>query len=108
MNTIEIDTDVYIKMLDDRKEFVEKRFGWYRMSNYPMLWNRILNHIRKTGVNPKYSAPIDIVDNIICNGDYKSFDDLKNADESDEAFIARMEDKALLICPEERSILFSL
>ncbi len=63
---------------------------------------------KKTGINSEHSEPSYIVDNIAINGDYGSFDDYKEENESDKDFIDRIKDEAIAIFEEERYIIMNL
>ena len=106
MKTIEIDVETYIDMLVDRYNFVTEKFNWTEMPD--CLWNWFIDSIRDCGVNPKYSSPSYVVDNAIVNGDWGSFDDYKNDDESDEDFINRVKDDVLYINEDERIVCYSI
>jgi len=106
MKTIQIDIETYIDMLNDRKSFVEEAFGWTKMQDFPKVWEYVLNTVKYDGVSAENSNPKCFVDNIIVNGDYGSFDDYKEKNETDEDF--RVEERTIFIDKEERSVVFSL
>ena len=107
MRTIEIDVDVYIDLLNERRTYNEVHFGW----NCPdCVWDYVMKSIKENGVPPKKSDPKYIVDNLIVNGDYSDIDNCKNGDETDEQYVERMlkEGETIKYFPEERIVLFGL
>ena len=105
MKTIEISMDAYIEALELRKDYIEKFYNWVIPD---CIWDYAKEIIKKTGINSEHSEPSYVVDNIAINGDYGSFDDYKEKNESDKDFIDRIKNEAIAIFEEERYILMSL
>lgn len=101
---IELDITDYISLLDERRNFVVEHYGWQIPD---CLWECFCELVEECGVygntNPSY-----IVDNVIVNGDFGSFDDYKQYGEIDKDFIARVKDEAFYINKDERIVCFSL
>ena len=101
---IELDITDYINLLDERRNFVGEHYNWQIPD---CLWGYFCKLVEECGVygntNPSY-----VVDNVIVNGDFGSFDDYKQYGESDKDFIARVEDEAFYINKDERIVCFSL
>ena len=133
MNTIEILMDDYISMLEDRKEFVEEKFGWRVMPD--CVWNYLVQLIEDCGIGkPEHASPSYVVDNAVVNGDWGDFDEYKHTkkvcvecdadfddycpdcdceeseerEETDEEFIERVEDDVMAIFPDERIVIYSI
>lgn len=107
MKTIEIDVDVYIDLLNERRTYCEVHFGW----NCPdCVWDYVMDLIKEIGVPPEGSDPKYIVDNLIVNGDYGDIDNYKDENETDEQYVERMlkEEEIIEYFPEERIVLFGL
>jgi hypothetical protein len=107
MNTIQIPTEIYIDMLNDRKSLLERDFGLTKMQDFPAIWEYVLDRVRAEGVSSDHTDPRNLIANIIVNGDYGSFDSYKYNGETDEDFIYRMNSKVLFIDTNERSIALS-
>lgn len=104
MTKIEIDAEDYIELLNNRRDFVQEHYHW----NIPdCLWDYFCEVIRECGVGNN-ANPSFIVDNAIVNGDFGSFDDYKDKEETDEDFINRVEDRVFYINPDERIVCFYL
>ena len=97
--------DVYINALHAREEFVVSAFSWAEIPN--PVWEWIEESVRDS-IGFTSFEPEAIIDNVIVNGSYGDFDDFKDEDETDEEFIARVEDDCIQIYPEERFVIFSL
>ena len=101
---IELDITDYINLLDERRNFVAEHYNWQIPD---CLWEYFCEIVEECGVygntNPSY-----VVDNVIVNGDFGSFDDYKQYGESDKDFIARVKDEVFYINKEERIVCFSL
>ncbi|MCD7779994.1 MAG: hypothetical protein LUH05_04910 [Candidatus Gastranaerophilales bacterium] len=102
--TITLALDCYINMLELRREKIEKNFNW-SIPNF--VWDYFIASIEDYGLYGN-ADPMYIVDNIAVNGDYGDFDMYKRKNESDEAFIKRVQDDVLYINPENREVIFSL
>lgn len=101
MNEITITFNMcdYIEMLEDRKAFVEEKYGWKHIPD--CLWEYFINDIETNGIQGN-ATPMYVVDNAIVNGDYGDFDEYKDKDETDEEFYDRMVDNCYYINLEER------
>lgn len=101
---IEIDIDDYINILNERRNFIAEHYNW-RIPD--CLWNYFCEIIEECGVygntNPSY-----VVDNAVINGDFGSFDEYKQDDETDEEFISRISDDAFYINKDERIVCFRI
>jgi hypothetical protein len=74
MNTVEIATDDYITILEDRREFIKKNYDW----NIPdPIWEFVIEMIEDGTFCPKpeHASPSYVVDNIAVNGDYGVIED---------------------------------
>ena len=107
MKTIEIDMDVYIELLCERKSYVESRFGWTKLERFPSLWEFYLNMIRQCGVSSKNASPSFLIDNLIVNGDYGSFDEYRRRGESNRGLADRLEKCALFVDRKNKCVLIS-
>jgi hypothetical protein len=87
MDTITIDMDIYIDMLEMRKDEVEP-LGWTIPDS---VWNYAVKLIRDCGISPEYTSPLYIVDNIAVNGDYGERS--KYGELEDEEIILEYEDE---------------
>jgi len=101
---IEIDVDTYLDMLNQRRSFIAEHYNW-RIPD--CLWEYFCEIVEECGIygntNPSY-----VVDNAVVNGDFGSFDEYKDAEETDEDFIQRVEDDVFYINMDERIVCFSL
>ena len=101
---IEIDVEDYLVLLDERRNFVAEHYNWKIPD---CLWDYFCSIIEECGVgnnaNPNY-----IVDNAIVNGDFGSFDEYKNDNETDEEFIKRVQDDVFYINLTERIVCYSI
>ena len=101
---VEIDINDYIVLLNDRRNFVAEHYNW-RIPD--CLWEYFCEIVEECGIyvntNPSY-----VVDNAVVNGDFGSFDEDKEAEETDEDFIQRVEDNVFYINIDERIVCFSL
>jgi hypothetical protein len=104
--TIEMDVEDYIELLEARRQYVESNYGWNKMPD--CLWNYLMETIRECGIAKEHSAPKDFVDNAIVNGDYGSFDEYKNTNETDDEFYQRIYASASYINREERIVCFQI
>lgn len=105
MQTVEIDVDYYIELLENRREFCKQRLGW----DCPdCVWDCLVQSIKDSGISKDYSHPKYVVDNLLINADYGDFDSYKKENETDEEFIKRVEDDVMAIFPDERIVIYSL
>lgn len=105
-HTVEITMSTWLSLLEDRREVISPR-GW---TIPDCVWNYAVEILEDCGPSsdPAKNAPSYLVDNLAVNGDYGSFDDYRNTGESDEELIARVKNRALVIFPEEKIIVYSL
>ena len=105
-HTVEITRDTWLSLLEDRRKLISPR-GW---TIPDCVWNYAVECLKDCGPfpDPAKNDPSYLVDNIAVNGNYRSFDDYRNTGESDEELIARVEDEALVIFPEEKIIVYPL
>lgn len=84
--TIEIDLDVYVGMLENRREQITPR-GWTIPNG---VWEFFVDILEDCGINTEHSDPSYIVDNLALNGDYGPCEDYLEIDdilaEIDEVF----------------------
>ena len=104
--TVEITMSTWLSLLGGRRELISPR-GW---TIPDCVWNYAVEFLKDCGPSPDPAKndPSYLVDNIAINGEYGSFDDYRNPGESDEELIARVEDEAMAIFPEEEIIVYSL
>lgn len=101
MITITMDDADFVSLLNDRYEFVTEHYGWHCPK---CLWDYYTDYCCQCD---SYNSNInEIVDNFIVNADWGYFDDYKQEDESDEEFIARVEDDVRYLNKEERVVWF--
>lgn len=105
--TVEIDMDIYLDLLDNRRKFCEEKYDWTCPN---CVWDYVVDLIEQCGIDKRFSDPKYVVDNLIVNGDYGSIDNYKDEDETDEQYIERVKDNLDFIeyFPEDRIVLFSL
>lgn len=104
---IEIDIEDYLDLLEDRKRQCVEDFGW---SIPECVWNYALEMIENCGVDPNNASPKYIVDNIIINGDYHHYDDIREDGETDEELEKRLEDDVMAFVGrgDDKYVIFSL
>jgi hypothetical protein len=95
--------DTYLQALSRRAAFVKD--WWGEMPD--LVWNELENNVKEQLGFINYD-PMSVIDNVIVNGDYGDFDNYKQKDETDEDFVARVEDEVYRIFPEERFVIYSL
>lgn len=101
MITITMNDADFVSLLNDRYEHVTTYFGWYCPE---CLWNYFTDYCCQMNV---YDCGInEIVDNFIVNENWGDFDNYKQKDESDEEFIARVENDVRYINKDERIVWF--
>ena len=103
-NRIEVDIETYVDLLNQRRKEVRKSFDW-TVPN--VLWDWFIETIRENGISGE-TDPMIVVDNAIVNGDWGEFDNYKNDKETDDEFVARVEEDALFIDKNERLVCFSI
>lgn len=95
--------DTYLQALSRRAAFVKDWWG-----EIPdLVWNELEDNVKQKLGFINYD-PMTVIDNVIVNGDYGDFDNYKQEDETDEDFVARVEDEVYRIFPEERFVIYSL
>ena len=95
--------DTYLQALSRRAAFVKDWWG-----EIPdLVWNELEDNVKQKLGFINYD-PMSVIDNVIVNGDYGDFDNYKQKDETDEDFVARVEDEVYRIFPEERFVIYSL
>lgn len=104
---IEMDIEDYLDLLRDRKRQCVEDFGW---SIPECVWNYALEVIEDCGIDPENASPRYVVDNIIVNGDYHHYNDIRNDGETDEELEERLKDDAIAFVGEadDKYVIFSL
>ena len=95
--------DIYIDALKARYAYVKDQFG----EMPPLVWDE-MEYAAENGYFGDDIHPSYVIDNILVNGDYGSYDDYKHPGETDEEFEERVEDECYNIFPEDRFVIFSL
>jgi len=107
MTAIKIDVEDYFDLLKDREDFVVKNWGWRKVPD--ALWDYIKVFLEEAYTEEPAPHPDSLIDNIIVNGDWGSFDDYRRGDENDEEMEERLsEDGAFYIDRENDLVIFSL
>lgn len=102
--------EIFENAPDVYKQALDRRAGWVKdwLGEMPdLVWNELEENVDEQLGFINYN-PMAVIDNVIVNGSYGSFDDYKGEDETDEEFIAREENNCYRIFPEERFIIYSL
>lgn len=104
--TVEITMDTWISLLEERREEIRPR-GW---TIPDCVWDYAVECLKDCGPSPDPAKndPSCLVDNIAVNSEFRDFDECKLPDESDEELIARVKNRALVIFPEEKIIVYPL
>ena len=109
-NYVEIDMDVYIDLLEQRRKDVEK---WWSWTIPDCIWDYAITFIEECGVSREYSAPSYIVDNLAVNTDWAYFDELRATDErysglSDDELTEKAEESDGVVFKDEEIVMWRL
>ena len=107
---IEIEMDVYIDLLEQRRANIR---DWWSWTIPDCIWDYAMELISESGVDPEYSAPSYIVDNLAVNSDWTYFDELRAADEqysglSDDEIAEKAEESDGIVFNDEKIVLWRL
>ncbi len=105
---VKITADDYKNLLDKRRANIEKWFNWVIPD---LVWDYFMEYIDDGCMeyaDPEHTTPNYVVDNLAVNGSYGDFDNYKKEGETDEEFIERAEDEALVVFEKERFVIYSL
>ena len=97
-----IDTDDFINMVQARIE----NYWKYNIEDYEPAWTVLCDYIREYGTGGH--SVMYIADNFIVNGSYGYFDEFKDKGQSDEDFIAWLDDNAIWYDTDKRYCVISL